>query len=727
MRMAALSLVALVGCATQKSAQTSHDATLASDGVDTGTSTQRGDTGMASFEVTGTITDQDGTAVPEAIVMVGGQPDTMALTDEDGNYALWYTEIGMGEPAIVAAKQGYRATAREFFSPDTPLDLRLKLVGPPDNEDYVYQDPGDGFNEAEEDCSHCHTNFVLDFNKSKHVESARNPLLQDLYAGVNRALDNEDDCLNAGGAWMQGLEPGSAATAVLKCYLGGGVLPDLNHACGDSDQLACDDPSLPEPEWPSDFGACADCHAPGIDGKAGGRDLHDAHGLSYEKGIHCDVCHKVRDVDMSQPPGIGQRLILGRPSEPGKNTFIWDPVYFGPLLDVPNVAMGGSIQPKFDEAVFCAGCHEQNQQALLPGDALDPALWPEGLPIHSTYSEWEDGPYNQEATPCQFCHMPGDTEATNSVDIATPEAQSITFGFPRHPSDTRRHTFRGPLQGESRLIDTALYISVAAQRSGDVLEATVSVANIGCGHAIPTGEPMRALVLVVEADGDCGALSASEGMTIPDTGGTLAHGIEGFDVSSTASAISWPAAAAIAEPGHVIRVVRPSGVFSDYAGIGVFGDPDLSAEDKGMEISDPIGQATVTEVDGDTIYLSTSISSEAGDHLYLGDAWPEMAEDGDAARHLAGLPGTTFSKVLLDSEGSRHVPHYRATDIASDNRIAPGTNALTHHSFSVPSSCSTGEVRATVIYRPIPLSLARARGWDATDAIIATAATDWSD
>jgi len=725
--MTALTVAVLLGCAPQKSAQTSRDATLASGTIDTSSPAQSGDTGLASFEVRGTVTDQDGTAVPEAIVMVGGQPDTRVLTDDEGSYTVWFTENGMGEPAIVAAKQGYRATAREFFSPDTPLDLRLKLVGPPDNEDYRYQNPGDGFNEAEENCSHCHTNFVLDFIQSKHAESARNPLLQDIYAGVNRALNNEEDCLNAGGAWRQGLEPGTASTAVSKCYLGGGVLPDLNSACGGIDQQACDDPSLPEPDWPSEFGACADCHAPGIDGQAGGRDLHDAHGLSYDKGIHCDVCHKVRDVDMSKPPGIGQRLVLGRPSEPGENTFTWDPVYFGPLVDVPNVAMGGSIQSKFDEAVFCAGCHEQNQQALLPGDALDPALWPEGLPIHSTYSEWKDGPYNQEATPCQFCHMPADTEATNSVDIATPEEQSITFGFPRHPSDTRRHTFRGPLQGESRLIDTALYLSVVVERTGEALDATVSVANIGCGHAIPTGEPMRALVLVVEADGDCGALPASGGMTIPDTGGALAHGTEGTDAVSTDSTITWPEAAALAEPGDVIRVVRPSGEFSDYAGIGVFGDPEMGPEDKGMEISAPVGQATVIEVEGDTIHLSAALSVSEGDHLFLGDAWTESAADGDPARHLAGLPGTTFSKVLLDSEGQRHVPHYRAIDIASDNRIAPGTNALTEHRFSVPSSCSTGEVRATVIYRPIPLGLARARGWEANDAIIAVASADWGD
>ena len=96
-------------------------------------------------------------------------------------------------------------------------------------------------------------------------------------------------------------------------------------------------------------------------------------------------------------------------------------------------------------------------------------------------------------------------------------------------------------------------------------------------------------------------------------------------------------------------------------------------------------------------------------------------------RRPDGLPGTTFSKVLVDSSGRRHVPHYKAIDIASDNRIGPGTNALTHHAFTVPPGCSSGEVRATVLYRPIPLGMARTRGWDATDAIIATSQADWGE
>ena len=75
-----------------------------------------------SFEVTGQIVDDEGTPIADANVMVGGQPETLVLTDENGNFSLWYTNIHKGEPAIVASKLGYRAKGYEFFK--FPGDVR---------------------------------------------------------------------------------------------------------------------------------------------------------------------------------------------------------------------------------------------------------------------------------------------------------------------------------------------------------------------------------------------------------------------------------------------------------------------------------------------------------------------------------------------------------------------------------------------------------------------------
>jgi len=316
--------------------------------------------------------------------------------------------------------------------------------------------------------------------------------------------------------------------------------------------------------------------------------------------------------------------------------------------------------------------------------------------------------------------MPADVESANSIHLWTPEQSSIVFGWPREPENNRKHTFRGPLDGTPRLIDGAVYTSIALNQAGDTLEATVSIANMGCGHAIPTGEPMRALVMVIEASGDCGDLVPIGGMTIGDVGGALAETTAADEVTA-ATEWTWPEAAAIASVGQFLRVVRPSGTFDDYSGIGVFGDESMLAEDKGMEVDHPITSVSIIDIDDDTLILDAELNLNVGDRLFLGDSLPDAFEDELPSRHLAGQAGYTFSRVLADSEGNRNVPHYKATDMESDNRIGPGQNALTSHTFRMPSSCSSAEVRATVMYRPHPLNMAVQRNWEAIDYVISTA------
>ena len=156
----------------------------------------------------------------------------------------------------------------------------------------------------------------------------------------------------------------------------------------------------------------------------------------------------------------------------------------------------------------------------------------------------------------------------------------------------------------------------------------------------------------------------------------------------------------------------------------MFAGSTLSAAEKGLPIDAPGGEAVIVAIEGDTITLDAALETRDGDILYLADAW-SGTRDGDAAQHLAGLPGYTFARVMLDADGERQVPHYRAVDIASDNRLAPGTNAVTTHTFALPTECAAGAVTATVLYRPVPLKLATERGWSATDHVIATGAAQW--
>ena len=679
-----------------------------------------------AFEITGVVVDTSEQPVGEAMVLQGGRPETTVLTQEDGTFTMMFEPPSQGMSSIVAAKAGYRASGNDNVTQDQPIKIKIQRIEGPDNEEYIYQDPGDGIDDMKEDCTHCHKSFVSQFLSSKHASATKGPLLQDLYAGVSRAYTNQADCLSAGGQWREGKEPGTNGSALMKCYLGGGVLPDLNETCGGPEQLSCDSLHLSTQAQPTNFGSCADCHAPGINGKAGGRNLHDATGLAFEKGVHCDTCHKVRDVDLSLPPGVGNRLVMGRPSEQGRTFFDWDPVFYGPLPDVPTPIMGGSYQPKFNQSLFCAGCHEQNQQALLPNQQLDETRWPDGLPIHTTYSEWKDGPYNTEKTPCQHCHMPSTYGRINAVEGATLDNQSSTHGFVRDPDDIRQHTFLGPLMGDPRLIDDALYVSVKTNLESDQLHATISITNIGCGHAVPTGEPMRALILVVEVAGEgCAESQASGGMTIPDTGGALAQGVVGSSVHIDNEILTWPQAAVTAQMGDVVRVVRPTGEYDDYLGVGPFSNPQWSAEQKGIEIYSPVGEARIISRQGNELTLESPLPAQPGDLVYLGQPFGESITDGADSLYIAGMAGSSFSKVLLDQENNRHVPHYKAIDVASDNRIGPGISARTEHSFTLPAECTGGSVRAKLLYRPTPLRMAKLRGWEAKDYIIAEGMADF--
>lgn len=680
----------------------------------------------AEFEVTGIVVDEDGAPIADAFVLQGGKSHEPPLsTGSDGSFAITLTYPGFGIPGVVAAKQGYRAAGEEFpfDAPDGPVTLVLDRVEDTDNTGYDWQDPGEGFDPTTAFCGHCHEVFAAEWSVSGHSRAAENGKVQGLYAGVSDH-DNAASCAAAGGEWKQGLTPGDPSNATMKCYLGGGVLDELNASCGGAGQLSCDDPSLPAADAPTSFGACADCHAPGIDGVAGGRNLHDATGFGYEDGVFCDVCHKVSDIDLSLPPGVGGRLILRRPTEPSQAiTSDWKPLYFGPLLDVPNAFMGAAYQPDFKEAQFCAGCHQQKQAALVPGDALDPARWPDGLDVHSTYEEWLAGPYAASGTPCQFCHMPAHHDMNNTIGTSSPDNASITAGYPRPPEDIRSHRFLGPLDvyGDApRLIDTALFTSVALSLPGGEVEATVNLSNIGCGHALPTGEPMRALILRVTAEGTgCGTRPATGGDTVYDVGGVRNRGVVGVEVSGGGTSLTWPGSGS--GTGMVVRAVRPTGQFDDYPGIGFFANPALTAADKGLERHAPVGEATVVGAAGGVLTLDASLTLQAGDVVWLGDPASGPTSDGDVSRALAGAPGYAFARVHTDSAGARQVPHYRAVDIASDNRIPPGVAVQTAHRFAIDPSCSDVTVRAEVLYRPHPLGLADERGWDAKDYVIGVA------
>ncbi len=639
----------------------------------------------------------DGAPVADAVVLQAGGEQSW-LTDAAGQATVEMDSDIRGEQTIFASVPSAR---NGFANPGVEETLSIDLVSfdPSDNIEFIFENPGTPADQADtEKCAHCHITINDDWYGSVHQNAASNPAVQDIYAGTAAALTNANDCTTAGGSWWSGVEPGTRAL-VDRCYLGAGALPDLNAGCGDTE--ACDGIA-------SDFGGCADCHAPGIDGVLGGRDLLEAEGFSYDYGIHCDVCHLVESVDLSQPPGVAGALHIVRPSEIDPNPIggIYQPLTFGPRVDIGNPRMGSVQRDHYRSADFCGACHQLDQPVLVPGQSIDPARWTTGtLPIHTTWGEWAESDMNP-VKPCQDCHMPAAIDRGNGADlnnIITLEP-GLATGWERPIGSVHAHTWEGPRDVDSNLLATAAMLTISNAVANDVLTSTVTVTNNGAGHALPTGEPLRSMVLVVTAECTPGdPLVAIGGDAVPDFGGALDSQDMGGDWAV------WPGA----QVGDVVRVVTRPGGFYDYPGFGPFGDGFFDAAAKGMPIEQVAGQSTITGVAGDDVTFDQPLPPGDVAHRVRDGGWPV---DGGPASGWAGAPGFAFGKVLVDADGRRLVPHHRAVDVASDNRLPRITPVDTTHIFDSP--CPQPTVTAALIHRAYPLQLALERGWTLTDLVM---------
>lgn len=642
---------------------------------------------------------------PAADVRVG-QPgtDRYVMTDSSGAATLTIDTTIHGSLAVAASHPDARIKGEEFYKevPES-IELALERFDKGDNRLYVFQDSGTPERSDNTNyCSHCHQTFVFDWWDSPHRSATSNVVVHDLYAGVAAAWSEAAACEAAGGVMRTGLEPGTGAT-VERCYLGEGVLPALNDDCGVTE--SCDGVA-------ELTGACADCHAPAIDGELGGRDLLEAGELAYETGIGCDVCHKVESVDLDAvEPGVAGRLQIVRPTEEGSPSFgDYAPLTFGPYHDVLNPRMGSVYRDHYTNGELCAGCHEYEQEVLVSGGVLDETRWPEGrLPVHSTWSEWAAGPLG-DAVSCNACHMPPASETGNGADLGnyiSDDWVDTATGWFREPGAVRKHAWYGPRSETERMLDLAASVSLEVSQADDAVSVAASVANVGPAHAIPTGEPLRHMLLVVDATCDGDRLTPTAGDVVPDYGGSRARKEAGEDWTTWSDA----------EVGDRIRVLARSGEWHDYTGFGPFGDGSFDAEAKGLAVEEFVGEVEILGVDSDAVTLSAELPD--GDLAVLVRDGGEVPADGGVPSDLAGRPGFGFARVMVGPDGARMVPHFLAVDIASDNRLLPGSSWRSEHTFE---GCAEGELEviASLVYRRLPIELAEERGWEVADQVMAS-------
>jgi len=177
------------------------------------------------------------------------------------------------------------------------------------------------------------------------------------------------------------------------------------------------------------------------------------------EGITCDYCHSLREV----------RLEKATP----KAKVEFGSVKSGPLKGVEPGVHGAVFSAVHLSALACAPCHEY-QNAL-------------GFPVMTTYSEWKGTASAQEGKTCQTCHM---------YEVAGDAVE------PRIRSTQRARINLHLMPGSHSLeqLTKAIGATLSTTREKDQLRVSVEVSNRSAGHRVPTGSPLRQLLLEVTAD-----------------------------------------------------------------------------------------------------------------------------------------------------------------------------------------------------------------------------------
>ncbi len=200
---------------------------------------------------------------------------------------------------------------------------------------------------------------------------------------------------------------------------------------------------------------CLSCHSP-ISQYSGDSALVQK--VSWE-GVTCDYCHSMRSVAMDG----------GNP----KARVEFSLVKSGPLKGADSLAHGVTFSSVHVTSEVCAPCHEYRN--------------PLGLPVLTTYSEWKASRYFKEGRNCQSCHM--SRVAGDVVDPRVQRTQETKINLHYMPGG---HSVDQLLRSVKARMDVA--------RQPDQLKVTVNIANQAAGHYVPTGSPMRKLILEVTAD-----------------------------------------------------------------------------------------------------------------------------------------------------------------------------------------------------------------------------------
>ena len=409
----------------------------------------------SSAQVSGIVTDLALTPLEGALVSVQAG-DAWTLSAPDGTFTM--PDATGSDLVVVTALKGYLNASRSISSPASSLAIAMRAVPQDDDPAYILAEPTD--------CGGCHPNQLAEWTDSPMAKAGINTWVHDIYNGTG----------TAGGL--------------------GGFVYTRDSAFA---------PTNPNSE-------CSSCHQPQawLEDPFSALEPKESLSAGVVHGVSCDVCHKVADIDISQPnyPGLFPGIVtVTRPQGPD-----FDQVQYGVLgdSDFESISlMRPSYQPQL-VAEVCAACHQDKNDPDEDGEFEEP----NGVISEPTYLEWADSPYGDIESPlyatCVDCHMApaGTLEVCDLIDPP----------LPRDPDTVRSHTILGTTP---YYLENAAELAMSTEIIGDAVHVAVDVNNSLTGHHVPTGVTVRNMILLIEAwrDGDDLALNSTGAQVIHDLGG----------------------------------------------------------------------------------------------------------------------------------------------------------------------------------------------------------------
>ena len=467
-----------------------------------------GDEPAAGVTIRGVVLSE-GEALAGASVRVQAT-EFQAVSDENGAFAI--PNVTASLPlTVVAWSKNYFLNFAVASSVDSSVEITLTQHHRSDNLESEW--------ETSANCGECHTAYA-EWQADAHGQSALNQRFLTIYRGTdidgNRSPNTDFD---AGFPSLPDLsEP----------YYGPGFKTDFPERDGNC--AACHTPTASNLPTTNTCG-WSGCHR-FVTIERSDELPHSVTpvGLSgvAAEGISCDFCHKIARVRVDEETGLPPHdrpgimsMSIYRPA-PGETFFM------GSLDDVARTA--DSYNALYEESLYCASCHYGVFSNTV---------------VYNSYGEWLESPYSEPdgGQTCQDCHMPvaepypwpsQDARSLTGLASMPPllaavaQEESRNFfvypnkgGVMRVPEQVHNH--RMPGAADPEFLRSAVQMTTDVRLTGDRVHVDVHISNTGAGHHVPTGSPLRQMLLVLEvvaADGS--TVEQIAGSVLPDWAGDLA-------------------------------------------------------------------------------------------------------------------------------------------------------------------------------------------------------------